>query len=154
MEENTATPEPTLAERYNNNATIILQDRQYGQEATYEEVTVYTVESRTTRLEKYSTELINLKDNIEKVKKVVLTALEDETIEEEVAQDIARLLKFELTREVRVSVNVSFDLTVNLAVGEDLDDFVRDLQFEVSGAYGLDSEISNEDYSIDGWDEQ
>jgi hypothetical protein len=154
MEENTATPEPTLAERYNDKATIILKDEKYGQETTYEEVNAYTVEGRTDRLARYSNELRNLNDNVEKVKKVVLTALEDETIEEEVAQDIARLLKFELTREVRVMVNVSFDLTVNLAVGEDLDEFIRDLNFEVTGAYGTDSEIASEDYSIDGWDEQ
>jgi hypothetical protein len=154
MEENTETPKPTLAERYNDKTTIILKDEQYGQEPTYEEVNVYTVEGRTNRLARYSNELSNLNENVEKVKKVVLTALEDETIEEEVAKDIARLLKFELTREVSVSVQVSFDLTVNLSVGEDLDDFIRDLQFEVSGAYGLDSEIVRDDYSIDGYDEQ
>lgn len=154
MEDNTTTPEPTLAERYNDNATIILQDKQYGQEATYEEVSVSVVESRTERLGRYSTELTNLKSNIDRVKEVVLTALEDETIEEDVAQDIARLLKFDLTREVSVSVQVSFDLTINLAVGEDLDDYIRDLQFEVSGAYGMDSEIVRDDYSIDGYDEQ
>lgn len=154
MEDNTTTPEPTLAERYNGNATIILQDKQYGQEATYEEVSVSVVESRTERLGRYSTELTNLKSNIDRVKEVVLTALEDETIEEDVAQDIARLLKFDLTREVSVSVQVSFDLTINLAIGEDLDDYIRDLTFEVSGAYGMDSEIVRDDYSIDNYDEQ
>ena len=152
--EETTTEGQSLADLYNAEAKIILADRQYGQETTYEEVTAQTINARVDRLARYSNELINLKDNIESVKNVVLVALEDETIDEEVAKDIARLLKFELTREVSVSVQVSFDLTINLEVGEDLDGFIRDLEFEVRGAYGTDSEIVREDYSIDGYDEQ
>ena len=66
---------------------------------------------------------------------------------EEYAVEIAKLLDIELSRTVEVAVNVTYNLTVELDAGKDVDDLSEwDFDFSISES-NSDFEIS--DYSAD-----
>ena len=67
-----------------------------------------------------------------------ITALENERISEEVAEEIAEICGFELTKEVEVEVTVTYNLTLQVPHDEDAESIVNDIDFE-SVSYNSDN---------------
>jgi len=146
-------PQVDYRERYSENDNIVLIKSGYAENAVYQVLTSREIENQFARLANFEGRISKYNNDKDNIKNVLTTALEDETIEQEVANDIARILGIDLSRSVNVTVSVEFDLTITLPYGEDLDEVVRDLSFDVSTGYGSDAEIESEDYSVSDWNE-
>jgi hypothetical protein len=146
-------PQVDYRERYSENDNIVLIKSGYAENAVYQVLTSREIENQFARLANFESRIAELNNKKDNIKLVLTTALEEETIEQEVANDIARMLGIDISRSVNVTVSVEFDLTITLPYGEDLDEVVRDLSFDVSTGYGSDAEIESEDYSVNDWNE-
>jgi len=51
-------------------------------------------------------------------------------ITEEQAEAIANIMGFELTQEVEAEVSVTYNITVQVPIGEDAEDIINDIDFE------------------------
>lgn len=72
-------------------------------------------------------ELNRIKDQM---KDWTLEALESRDISETNAEEISEICGFELTKEVDVDVIVSYNFTVNVPVGENVEDIINDIDFD------------------------
>ena len=72
-------------------------------------------------------ELVSMRDNMHDW---TMTALQNERISEEVAEEIAEICGFELTKEVEVEVTVTYTMTVNVGPDEDVEYIVNDISFD------------------------
>jgi vacuolar-type H+-ATPase subunit I/STV1 len=72
------------------------------------------------------------------VRDYVIEALESEDISEGVAEALADLCDFELTKEVEVEVSVTYNLTLQVPYNEDVESIVNDIDFE-SVSYNSDN---------------
>ena len=59
-----------------------------------------------------------------------LNALEEREISESNAQEIAEICGFELTREIEVEVNVTYNLTLMVPSNMDAEEIVSDIDFD------------------------
>jgi hypothetical protein len=146
-------PQVDYRERYSENDNIVLIKSGYAENAVYQVLSSREIENQFARLANFESRIAELNNKKDNIKLVLTNALEEETIEQEVANDIARILGIDISRSVNVTVSVEFELTINLPYGEDLDEVVRDLSFDVSTGYGSDAEIESEDYSVNDWHE-
>ena len=80
-------------------------------------------------------ELTLMRDNMHEW---TVTALQNERISEEVAEEIAEICGFELTKEVEVEVTVTYNLTLQVPHDEDVESIVNDIDFE-SVSYNSDN---------------
>ena len=144
-------PQVDYRERYSENDNIVLIKSGYAENAVYQVLTSREIENQFARLANFEGRISKYNNDKDNIKLVLTTALEDETIEQEVANDIARILGIDLSRSVNVTVTVQFDLTISVPVDEDVDDIVRDLSFETTVGYGSEAEIESEDYAVDDW---
>jgi hypothetical protein len=147
-------PQVILRDRYSENGVVVLKkETSYGEAEVFEEITIRQVEYailRRDRLDREVTRNNHAKDN---VKSIIISALEDENIDDDLAKEIADALGIELSRSVEVSVTVDFSLTLNIPYGSDLDDVVGDLNFSVETGYTYDCELESEDFHISDWSE-
>jgi hypothetical protein len=67
-----------------------------------------------------------------------LTALAEDNITEDSANEIAEICGFELTKEVEVEVTVTYNLTLQVPYNEDAESIVNDIDFE-SVSYNSDN---------------
>ena len=66
----------------------------------------------------------------EDLKTFTLDELGNKDITNEQAQKLAVIGGFELTNEVEVLVTVEYSITVNVPVGEDVEDIIHDIDFD------------------------
>lgn len=59
-----------------------------------------------------------------------MEALEDQTITESNAQEIADICGFELTKEVEAEVNVTYYITLQVPAGQDAESIINDIDFD------------------------
>jgi len=59
-----------------------------------------------------------------------MNALQEREISETNAEEIANICGFELTTEVDVQVTVEYSFTVNVPVGEEIEDIINDIAFD------------------------
>ena len=59
-----------------------------------------------------------------------MNALEENSITETSAEEIAEICGFELTKEVEVEVSVTYTMTVNVGPNEDVESIVNDIDFD------------------------
>jgi hypothetical protein len=59
-----------------------------------------------------------------------LEAMDDETISEDVAQQIADICGFELTKEFELEVEVQYSITVNARNEEEAQNLIHDIDFD------------------------
>ena len=74
--------------------------------------------------------------------------LRDEEIDADVARDLADYFDVSLTREIQYCVQVEFTFTAELPLGDDEDDVIDHLNFEVSTGYGSSVDISDFDVNV------
>jgi hypothetical protein len=67
-----------------------------------------------------------------------LTALAEDNVTEDSANEIAEICGFELTKEVEVEVSVTYNLTLQVPYNEDVESIVNDIDFE-SVSYNSDN---------------
>jgi hypothetical protein len=79
-----------------------------------------------------------------------ITELENGDLTTEQAQSIADWCEFELTKEVEVTVNVEYSITVNVPAGEEVEDIINDIDFDAI-SYDTDK-ISYVTSSVNGID--
>ena len=146
-------PQVDYRDRYSENDTIVLIKSGYESTAVYQELSSRQIENQFARLSNFESRIADLNSKKDNIKLVLTNALEEETIEQEVANDIARILGIDISRSVNVTVTVEFDLVINLPYGADIDDVVNGLAFDTSTAYGDDAEIESEDSNVVDWNE-
>jgi hypothetical protein len=71
--------------------------------------------------------LQNLRDNMHTW---TMNALEENSITETSAEEIAEICGFELSKEVEVEVSVTYTMTVNVGPNEDVEDIVNNIDFD------------------------
>lgn len=59
-----------------------------------------------------------------------LEQLDDDSLTESQAEEIANICGFELSKEVEVEVTVQYSITVNLPHGEDIQNIIHDIDFD------------------------
>ena len=59
-----------------------------------------------------------------------MNALEENSITETSAEEIAEICGFELSKEVEVEVSVTYTMTVNVGPNEDVEDIVNNIDFD------------------------
>lgn len=146
-------PQVDFRDRYSERDSIVLIKSGYEDTAVYEELSSRQIENQFARLNNFESRIADFSNKKDNIKLVLTNALEEETIEQEVANDIARILGIDISRSVNVTVTVEFDLTINLPYGADIDDVINGLDFDTSTAYGDDSEIESEDSNVVDWSE-
>ena len=80
-------------------------------------------------------EVVSMRDNMHDW---TMTAFQNERISEDVAEEIAEICGFELTKEVEVEVTVTYNLTLQVPHDEDTESIVNDIDFE-SVSYNSDN---------------
>lgn len=147
-------PQAILRDRYSERDTIVICEQEsYDSPKVYREIEAQQVEYAIDRRQALESRVSGFNAKVESVRQTILNALENEEIEDEVAQDIARTLGFDLSKSVEVVVNVEFTLTLSIPHGMEVDEAVEDLEFSVSGGYSGDVEIEHEDSSLSDWSE-
>lgn len=147
-------PQTELRERYSERDVIVLIKSGYAENAVYQEWEARQIENQFARLSDYEGRIAKINNEKDNIKATLMTALEEETIEEEVANEIARIIGVDLSRSVNVTVTVQYDIKLNVPVGEDVDDVVTSLDFDVTASYSYDSEVEAFDFSISDWNEE
>ena len=147
-------PQVLLRERYSDKAVVVVKDNTpYGSPDKYSEMTVGTVEYKIERLDQLTNTAARHRTAVENVKSILISELEDDNIDEDVAKQIADALGIELSRSVEVSVTVDFTLTLNIPYGSEVEDCVQDLNFTVETGYTHDCELESEDFYLSDWSE-
>ena len=59
-----------------------------------------------------------------------LEQLDEDSLTQSQAEEIASICGFELSKEVEVEVTVQYSITVNLPYGEDVQDIIHDIDFD------------------------
>jgi hypothetical protein len=59
-----------------------------------------------------------------------LEAMDDESITQGQGEEVAEICGFDLTKEVEVEITVTYNLTVNVPYGEDVESIVNDIDFD------------------------
>jgi hypothetical protein len=59
-----------------------------------------------------------------------LEQLDEDSITQSQAEEIASICGFELSKEVEVEVTVQYSITVNLPHGEDIQNVIHDIDFD------------------------
>lgn len=146
------TEQELLAEKYNPDLDVVFVKESAvayaNKPAVYETIKASSLQAHFRQSESlisYRTKNEVAKSN---VRDIVLEALENDEIDEEVANGIADALGFTLSRSVDVTLSVTVNLTVSVPHGYDIDDLSSDIELSVS-TYGSDVEIESEDISID-----
>jgi chromosome segregation ATPase len=93
------------------------------------------VSQKNQAISNHRTEENNLRNSI---KEYLVEALESDEITESVAESIANLCGFELSKEVEVEVTVTYNLTLQVPYNEDVESIVNDIDFE-SVSYNSDN---------------
>jgi chromosome segregation ATPase len=75
---------------------------------------------------------------VNEIKEYVLESLSNDEMSDTVAETLADLCGFELTKEVEVEVTVTYNLTVQVPHDEDTESIVNDIDFE-SVSYNSDN---------------
>ena len=68
----------------------------------------------------------------------VMSELENNEITSGQAEEIALVCGFELTKEVEAEVSVTYNVTIQVPIGEDAEDIINDIDFE-SVSYNSDN---------------
>ena len=76
--------------------------------------------------------------------------LENGSINDEQALELAEIGGFELSKEVEAEVNVTYYLTINVPAGESAEDIINDIDFDAI-VYDTDH-VTNVSSSVDGID--
>lgn len=133
---------------YNPDATIAVLREAETVEVTALEVTQTMrdlVRARADALA-YNNLVLKQRDRAEEVREYLLQNYDD--IGSDHADHIADLLGIELTREVVVRYTVTFEVTVNLEAGEDIDDYAHGWTANLDGD-GIESyDIVDEDWTV------
>lgn len=111
--------------------TILATNEFLTAEIAKKDERIKTLEEHVQRVTQrdYNTaaELNRIKDQM---KDWTLEALESRDISETNAEEISEICGFELTKEVDVDVVVSFNFTVHVPVGEDVESIINDIDFD------------------------
>jgi porphobilinogen deaminase len=131
-----ATPEVTLADRYDSTAMIVLNPSEYIEKSAID------LNFDLRRLDSYRSIANTQTSNIDSVKDYLIENYEELG---DHADHIASLLDIELEREVTYSVSMSCSVTVTVKCGEDGEDLITENLYIDSS----DGNISIDDYNVD-----
>lgn len=109
--------------------------------------------SLNNSLDFYRTNLDALEAKRQRLKDFVISNLENDSDFEDVAQDIAAIMAFDLTKEYYFDVTVRFTGVIEGSPGQDLEDFIENMHFDMSDRYS-DIELSVDDITVDSVDIQ
>jgi hypothetical protein len=138
MNEATPTPaEPTLGNRYDSTAVIVLQTS-----GEFVEKSALDLNYDLRRLESFRSIANNQTSNIESVKEYLIENYDELGGH---ADSIAELLDIELTREVEYTVTMTATVTVTIKPGDDADSLISDSLYIESN----DSNVTVDDCTVD-----
>lgn len=109
--------------------------------------------SLNNSLEFYRSSLNAIESRRDRLKEFVISNLENDSDFEDVAQDIAAIMAFDLTKEYYFDVTVRFTGVIEGSPGQDLEEFIENMHFDMSDRYS-DIEFSVDDITVDNVDIQ
>jgi uncharacterized coiled-coil protein SlyX len=89
--------------------------------------------------------------NQERLRNFLVSNMDCGTDFDEAALDIANIMGFDLTREYYFDVTVRFTGTVMGSPGQDLEEFIENMHFDMDNRYS-DTEFSVDDITVDNVD--
>jgi sugar-specific transcriptional regulator TrmB len=89
------------------------------------------------------TRITNLQSYIDSMIERLMEFVEQDEIDNDVAQELASFFGRDLVRTVTVRVTADIDVEVTIPVGYDIDDLHGDLEVEISNTYSSDVEVQN-----------
>jgi hypothetical protein len=142
MEENTTPKHPVLMALTTKFAeeNKVLSDKIVELEAKLEK-----------QIQAQSTKFYEQLANEEKLKEILVEAINDSEITAELAQSIAGLFEIELTEEVEIELTFKVQASFSVPIGFDPDELAQEIGIETS-FHGLAQEYYNSDYyELDDW---
>jgi hypothetical protein len=136
---------PTLAERYDNSAMIIVKNTNSG-ELVYDELSPYDVNCLLTDNHLYKKKNDRLSSQIEAVKEIIIGAYEDSG-DQDSLREIAEALDIQLTKTINWSATMYVSGSIDVDIFEDFDlesELADNLQIS---AWSGDIEV--DDYSVE-----
>ena len=136
---------PTLAERYDNSAMIIVKNTTSG-ELVYDELSPYDVNCLLTDNHLYKKQNSKLSSQIEAVKEIIIGAYEDSG-DQDSLREIAEALDIQLTKTINWSATMYVSGSIDVDIFEDFDlesELADNLQIS---AWSGDIEV--DDYSVE-----
>ena len=105
------------------------------------------VERTANRCNQLSNRIRTIEDNM---KEWTIEAVKSREISETNAEEIAGIVGFELTTETEVEVNVTYYITIETEIGDDVDSIINDIDFDAI-TYDVDK-ITHVSSSVDSID--
>ena len=110
---------PTLAERYDNSAKIIVKNTTSG-ELVYDELSPYDVNCLLTDAHLHNRQLDRLSSQIEAVKEIIISAYEDSG-DQDSLREIAEALDIQLTKTIEWTATMYVSGSIEVDIFEDFD---------------------------------
>jgi hypothetical protein len=99
-------------------------------------------------LEFYRSLTVGNESRVERLKEYILEIVEVGDIETDVAEQISEIMMFELSKDYYFDVTVQFSGTISLKPGEDAEDILSDMHFEMRNDYHADNEFDLTDAEV------
>ena len=110
-----------------------------GDSVSYHRSMVAAHETRVERLRNYVLKDMSESDNMR-------------DISADAAETIADIMQFDLTKEHYFNVTVRFSGTVEVKPGEDVEDIISNMHYDMSDSYHTDVDFQLDDVSVDDVD--
>lgn len=94
------------------------------------------------------------RDNEGKLQDILIQALSDEEIEQDVADSIAGLYDLDLRKVFALNITVTLSVEVSAPVGTELSDIADNIGIGYGGiTYSGEGELESDSWEIEGWEE-
>ena len=118
---------------------------------TLKDLRINELENDVDRLSKrYDTAINRLRNIEEAMKEWTINAVKSRDISETNAEEISDIVGFELKTETEVEVNVTYYITIETEIGDDVDSIINDIDFDAI-TYDVDK-ITHVSSSVDSID--
>ena len=118
---------------------------------TLKDLRINELENDVDRLSKrYDTAINRLRNIEEAMKEWTINAVKSRDISETNAEEISDIVGFELKTETEVEVNVTYYITIETEIGDDVDSIINDIDFDAI-TYDVDK-VTHVSSSVDSID--
>lgn len=89
---------------------------------------------------------------VERIRDYVISEMNDSDFDEDAAQTIADIMNFSLAKEHYFTVTVQFSGTVEVSPGEDAEEIISNMQYDMNDSYYTDVDFQLDDVSVESVD--
>lgn len=97
----------------------------------------------------YRTTVAAYERKVESLRDYVISEMNDSDFDGDAAENIADIMDFNLTKEYYFSVTVQFTGTVDIKPGEDVEDIISNMNYDMSDSYHTNVDFQLDDVTVD-----